>query len=247
MKILSIFLIVHKMFLKINDQCVLGSIYITWVHFPKFNPLMILSMSWFHVSLKCNPYVINFDDQRSQKRVNNHWLWEQEILHAWHGITDPQTFRMRFKGYYWDEENVSLRNLLKLNEMKKNPKPKVHEKDSFIGVWEEQNSFSSSVHYHRAKHHEQVSILWSYKGQSSPKGSQFLQFFQSLKVCYCFSVSGFVENVWNIVALCCFLRIFCHSEYWVCFSLSLKKKKKKRLLGLFLVLWIDGFCIHIIV
>ena len=26
-------------------------------------------MSWVHVSLKCNPYVINFDDQKSPNRV----------------------------------------------------------------------------------------------------------------------------------------------------------------------------------
>ena len=59
-------------------------------------------------------------------------------------------------------------------------------------------------------HHEQVSILWRNGGQSSPEGSQLVQFFQSLKVFYyvlcnyyCFSVCGFVENGG-------FLRFFCH-------------------------------------
>ncbi|GMY31574.1 FBD-associated F-box protein At4g10400-like [Fagus crenata] len=66
-------------------------------------------------------------------------------------------------------------------------------------------------------HHEQVSILWRNGGQSSPEGSQLIQFFQSLKVFYsvlcnyyCFSVCGFVENGG-------FLRFFVILDCWVLF------------------------------
>lgn len=150
---------------------------------------------------------------------------------------------MRFKGYYWDEENAKTQSKSWIQKYMKRTAwlafpvvqglLELRRTKTFFPVQSTITEQTSWTGFYTVE-------LWGPKLPKRVSASSILSISQGMLMIFSFWVCWkWLEHC----LLCVAFWVFCHSDYWVCFSLSKKKKKeKKRLLGLFLVLWIDGFC-----